>query len=93
MRRAMPLGTCVQEQPAAAAACTASMPPVSVGLAEWSVRESFNGAVVLITGATGFLGSLVLEQLLRCCPGGARRPYGLHIEALLCHHAPLAQGG
>lgn len=72
MRRAMPLGTCVQAPPAAAAACTATMPPASVGLAEWSVRESFDGAVVLITGATGFLGSLVLEQLLRCCPGGAR---------------------
>lgn len=34
-----------------------------------SVRESLAGSVVFITGVTGYLGSLVLEQLLRTCPG------------------------
>ena len=33
-----------------------------------SVREAFAGRTVLLTGATGFVGSLVLEQLLRTCP-------------------------
>lgn len=33
-----------------------------------SVRQSFKGANVLLTGVTGYVGSLVLEQLLRVCP-------------------------
>ncbi len=33
-----------------------------------SVRDAFAGRTVLLTGATGFVGSLVLEQLLRTCP-------------------------
>lgn len=33
-----------------------------------SVREAFAGRTVLLTGVTGFVGSLVLEQLLRTCP-------------------------
>ena len=33
-----------------------------------SVRKAFAGRTVLLTGTTGFVGSLVLEQLLRTCP-------------------------
>ena len=33
-----------------------------------SVRDAFAGRTVLLTGVTGFVGSLVLEQLLRTCP-------------------------
>ena len=33
-----------------------------------SVRKAFAGRTVLLTGATGFVGSLILEQLLRTCP-------------------------
>ncbi|CAD7696872.1 unnamed protein product [Ostreobium quekettii] len=33
-----------------------------------SVREGFRGACVFLTGATGYVGSLVLEQILRVCP-------------------------
>lgn len=33
-----------------------------------SVKQSFKGANVFLTGVTGFVGSLVLEQLLRVCP-------------------------
>ncbi len=33
-----------------------------------SVCEAFAGRTVLLTGVTGFVGSLVLEQLLRTCP-------------------------
>ncbi|KAL3162395.1 Fatty acyl-CoA reductase 2, variant 2 [Trebouxia sp. C0010 RCD-2024] len=32
---------------------------------QYSVREAFEGSTVLITGATGYIGGLVLEQLLR----------------------------
>ncbi|KAA6426508.1 MAG: hypothetical protein FRX49_03618 [Trebouxia sp. A1-2] len=37
-----------------------------------SVREAYAGRTVLLTGVTGFVGSLVLEQLLRTCPEIAR---------------------
>lgn len=37
-----------------------------------SVTAAFAGATVLLTGATGYVGSLVLEQLLRLCPGVER---------------------
>ncbi|XP_025835305.1 putative fatty acyl-CoA reductase CG5065 [Agrilus planipennis] len=33
-----------------------------------SVAKTFQGKTVLLTGATGFLGKLVLEKLLRTCP-------------------------
>ena len=42
----------------------APSPPAS--LPTFSIAKEFDGAVVLLTGATGFLGSVVLEQLLRC---------------------------
>ncbi|CAH2241915.1 jg12047 [Pararge aegeria aegeria] len=33
------------------------------------IQEFYNGKNVLITGATGFLGKILVEKLLRCCPG------------------------
>lgn len=33
-----------------------------------SIGEAFAGQVVLVTGATGYLGSLLVEQLLRSVP-------------------------
>jgi len=35
---------------------------------ESSIAESFENGVVLITGSTGFLGKMLTEKLLRCCP-------------------------
>ncbi|GBN86348.1 Fatty acyl-CoA reductase 1, partial [Araneus ventricosus] len=34
-----------------------------------SVSDFFEGRSVLLTGASGFLGTVLLEILLRCCPG------------------------
>ena len=33
-----------------------------------SVPEYYTGKKVLLTGATGFLGKVYVEKLLRCCP-------------------------
>lgn len=38
------------------------------GAQQVCVCEAFAGRTVLLTGVTGFVGSLVLEQLLRTCP-------------------------
>ena len=35
-------------------------------IGEYSIRQEFRGARVLLTGASGYVGSVVLEQLLRC---------------------------
>ncbi|MBN2293485.1 MAG: SDR family oxidoreductase [Pirellulales bacterium] len=35
----------------------------------YSVREYFNGKIVLLTGCTGLVGKVVLEKLLRSTPG------------------------
>ena len=34
-----------------------------------SIPEYYEGKTVLITGATGFMGKVLLEKLLRSCPG------------------------
>ncbi|KAF8777099.1 Fatty acyl-CoA reductase 1 like protein [Argiope bruennichi] len=34
-----------------------------------SVSDFFEGRSVFLTGASGFLGTVILETLLRCCPG------------------------
>ncbi|CAH4032407.1 unnamed protein product [Pieris brassicae] len=36
--------------------------------AESQIPKSFAGANILLTGGTGFLGKLLIEKLLRCCP-------------------------
>ncbi|XP_047097893.1 fatty acyl-CoA reductase 1-like [Schistocerca piceifrons] len=33
------------------------------------VADFYDGASILLTGATGFIGTLILEKLLRSCPG------------------------
>ncbi|MBI3911547.1 MAG: AMP-binding protein [Armatimonadetes bacterium] len=35
---------------------------------ERSIRRFLDGRVLLVTGATGFLGKAVIEKILRCCP-------------------------
>ena len=35
---------------------------------ELNIQQAFAGQTVLLTGVTGFVGSIVLEQLLRTCP-------------------------
>lgn len=34
-----------------------------------SIREFFKGRNVFITGATGFMGKVLIEKLVRSCPG------------------------
>ncbi|XP_033126302.1 fatty acyl-CoA reductase 1-like [Anneissia japonica] len=33
------------------------------------IEEFYNGQTLLVTGATGFIGKVLLEKILRCCPG------------------------
>lgn len=33
-----------------------------------TLREYYSGGDILITGATGFFGKVLIEKLLRCCP-------------------------
>jgi hypothetical protein len=54
---------------AAAAATAGGVPPGAAPAAEepitYSIKGQFAGATVLLTGASGYIGSVVLEQLLR----------------------------
>jgi fatty acyl-CoA reductase len=34
-----------------------------------TIPEYFEGKKVLVTGGTGFVGKVLIEKLLRCCPG------------------------
>lgn len=34
-----------------------------------SIQEFFEGRNVLVTGATGFMGKVLIEKLVRSCPG------------------------
>lgn len=34
-----------------------------------SIKEFYSGCNVLITGGTGFMGKVLIEKLLRSCPG------------------------
>ena len=56
--------------PAAGAACVdGPVPPAQPAphaVPRYSITHEFDGATVFLTGATGFLGSVLLEQLLRC---------------------------
>ncbi|GBO33023.1 hypothetical protein AVEN_43325-1 [Araneus ventricosus] len=33
------------------------------------VADFYDGKTVFVTGAAGFIGAILLETLLRCCPG------------------------
>ncbi|CAD7696873.1 unnamed protein product [Ostreobium quekettii] len=55
-----------KEAAAGTAAPQAVSPPP--GAARLSVRDAFRGSGVLLTGVTGYVGSIVMEQLLRVCP-------------------------
>lgn len=37
-----------------------------------SIPEFYNGRSVFITGASGFMGKVLVEKLLRSCPGISR---------------------
>lgn len=37
-----------------------------------TITEYFEGQSIFITGGTGTLGKVLIEKLLRCCPGVAR---------------------
>ena len=55
--------------PAAVASSSSSFAPAATPLPAipaFSITREFDGATVFLTGATGFLGSVLLEQLLRC---------------------------
>lgn len=64
--------------------------PPTTGIADY-----FRGKDVFITGATGFLGKVVVEKLLRCCPGVGKlylllRPKkGLSVEKRLDDYLAL----
>lgn len=59
---------------------TFTMPPCSLegvhssqlGHGRISIKSAFSGATLFITGASGYVGSVVLEQLLRFCPDVAQ---------------------
>lgn len=42
------------------------------GIHEGYVAEFYRGRSVLVTGATGFMGKVLVEKLLRSCPGVER---------------------
>lgn len=42
------------------------------GINEGHVAEFYRGRSVLVTGATGFMGKVLVEKLLRSCPGVER---------------------
>ena len=37
-------------------------------MAYCSVGEFYAGKTLMMTGATGFIGKVMLEKLMRCCP-------------------------
>ncbi|KAF8055926.1 fatty acyl-CoA reductase [Scenedesmus sp. PABB004] len=49
----------------AAPGCAAPHHHAGAGGGSYSIRRAFDGATVFITGASGYIGSVVLEQLLR----------------------------
>lgn len=44
-------------------------PMAYCGSSGGSVSEFYNGKTIFITGGTGFMGKVLLEKLLRACPG------------------------
>jgi len=45
-----------------------------------SIKEFYNGCDIFITGGTGFMGKVLIEKLLRSCPGIK------NIYVLMRHH-------
>lgn len=43
-------------------------PKLPADMLQPSIRQAFSGADVFITGGIGFVGSVIVEQLLRCVP-------------------------
>lgn len=41
---------------------------VSAMMVENGIPEWYEGKTLLVTGGTGFMGKVLLEKLLRCCP-------------------------
>ena len=33
-----------------------------------TIREFYSGKAIFLTGCTGFVGKVVLEKIMRCCP-------------------------
>lgn len=54
-----------------------------------SIKEEMSGSI-LITGGLGFLGSVVLESLLRSCPQVRQSTNRTHRHSLLCVRASLS---
>lgn len=54
---------CIPESPTECSPKNSSVDELS------AVQEFYNGQSIFITGGTGFLGKLLIEKLLRTCPG------------------------
>ncbi|KAH1018222.1 hypothetical protein HUJ05_006034 [Dendroctonus ponderosae] len=70
----------IQEFPSSSSSSGASIIPPMAALhsngpmmaTHGSVANFYNGKTVFITGGTGFMGKVLLEKLLRSCPGVAQ---------------------
>lgn len=62
---------------------------MTTNMADTSIAEFYTGRSIFITGASGFLGKILIEKLLRSCSGVAeiflliRQKKGLSVEERL----------